>query len=140
MHQCTLGLHWLESRKGGSWTSMAEQASCILGRFRGSIASRTKEVILPLCLALVRHIWSVFWIPQYKEDMDILEKVPQKTMKMVKGLKHLSYEKGLTELELQPRERSGRSYQSIYKCPMDGRQGSRAAFSAALCQDTVDTD
>ena len=41
-----------------------------------------------------------FWPPQYKTDRDRLERVQQKTMKMMKGLEHLSYEETLRELGL----------------------------------------
>lgn len=37
------------------------------------------------------------WAPQFKRDMDILERAQQGAMKMVKGLEHLSY-KRLREL------------------------------------------
>ncbi len=32
-----------------------------------------------------------FWVPQYKKDVDLLEHVQRRAMKMMKGLKHKSY-------------------------------------------------
>ena len=49
----------------------------VLGCVRQSIDSRWREVILPLCSALVRpHLecWVQFWAPQYRRDTDILRK------------------------------------------------------------------
>ena len=40
------------------------------------------------------------WAPQYKRDMDILERVQRWATRMMKGLEHLTYEKRLRELEL----------------------------------------
>lgn len=53
--------------------------------------------------ALVKPHWKYsvqFWIPQYKRDVDILERVQQRDTKTLKGLEHLSQEERLRGLEL----------------------------------------
>jgi len=32
-----------------------------------------------------------FWAPQFKKDEELLERVQQRAMRMVRGLEHLSY-------------------------------------------------
>jgi len=67
----------------------------ILGCIRQSIASRSREGILPLHSALVRPYMQCciqFWASQYKRGAVILERVQQRATKMTKGLDHLSYE------------------------------------------------
>ena len=90
-HKYSLGGEWIESspvekdmgvlvdeKLNVSWQCVlaAQKANHILGCIKRSMASRPREVILPLCSALVRpHLehYVQLWGPQHKKDMEVLE-------------------------------------------------------------------
>ncbi|KAK4829756.1 hypothetical protein QYF61_006480 [Mycteria americana] len=120
----------------------AQKVNCILGCIKRSMASRSRVVILLLYSALVRpHLeYCVqLWGPQHKKDMDLLDRVQRRAMKMIRGLEHLSYEDRLRELglfSLEKRRLQGHLIAAFQYLKRAYKKAGEGLFTRACCDRT----
>ena len=85
-----------------------KKAQKILGYIKRQFTTRKKETILTLYNALVRpHLeYAVqFWSPTQRKDIERLEKVQARATKLIPSIRHISYERRLTRLNLYSLEK-----------------------------------
>jgi len=120
----------------------AQKANCTLRCIKRSVASRSREGILPLYSTLVRpHLESCvqLWSPQHKKDMDLLERVERRATEMIRGLEHFSLEEKLRELglfSLEKRRLWGDLIAAFQYLKGAYRKGGENIFCRACCDRT----
>ena len=116
MHRYRIGGTWLDSstcerdlgvlvdrhlRMSQQCAGAAKKAKTVLGCINTGIASRSREVIVPLYNTPMRpqlECCVQFWSPQYKKDAEALEGVQRRAAQMTRGLEAKFYKEQLKEL------------------------------------------
>ncbi|KAF7237680.1 Poly(U)-specific endoribonuclease-A [Varanus komodoensis] len=83
--------------------AVVKRVNATLGCIARSVASRSKEVLLPLYTTLVRpqlEYCAQFWAPHYRKDIARLESVQRRATRLVAGLQGMGDEERLREVGL----------------------------------------
>jgi len=86
---------------------VAQKVKSILGSIGRGVVRRAKEVLCSALMKLQLENCIQVWDPQHRKDVELLERIKKRAMKMIQGLEHLSYEDRLKKLGLFSLEREG---------------------------------
>ena len=84
-------------------THIVKKARSLTGMILRNITGRTKDILVPLFIGLVRPILEYanpVWSPMYRKDIDRIEKIQRNFTKRICGLYHLDYTERLKNLNL----------------------------------------
>ena len=83
--------------------TQVNKANRIVGLIRRSFSHIDKDGMRQMYISMVRphlEFANVVWSPHYDKDINIIEQVQRRTTKLIPGLKNLSYEDRLKEMDL----------------------------------------
>ena len=106
----------------------AKRTNRVLGYITHSVDNQSREVIVPVCTALLRPHFKYcvqFWVPQYEKDIRLLECVQRRVAKMVRGLEGKTAEERLRSLGLFSFEKSEGCPHGSLQLPQVGKQRGR---------------
>ena len=84
-------------------TYTVKKARSLTGMILRSIRGRTKNILIPLFIGIVRPVLEYanpVWCPMYKKDIEKIEKVQRHFTKKISGINNLTYTERLKVLEL----------------------------------------
>jgi hypothetical protein len=103
-HERDLGIDISNDLKVSTQCMQAySRANRMLGLIKRTICNKSREIMLQLYKTLVRpHVefCTAAWMPHYKKDKELIEKMQHRFTRMIVGMKGMEYDRRLDELGL----------------------------------------
>jgi len=72
----------------------------MLGLIKRNFQDKSKDTVMPVYKSLVRPHLEYYWSPYLSKDINLIEGVQRRATKLVKDIRHLSYDERLENLGL----------------------------------------